>query len=269
MIIDSLVYVIGRGYIDPSEVAVNDWVYALDKNVIKKIQVDSVQSDFYNDYINVISSGQSSCLATDDSRFLYVNGYGEYRYLKHEEIPKLTLDKAFGMDKYLPVLTTLDKQDRRYTDIELDGLARKIALGLDYEYDIANQLKTLQGIDNYILIEFLEHWASFDPGKGYGFNKTLVKSRAFVIQTKPVLDELCRVANFAGWTAEARHHKNQLFLAINFEATPLPGSIPKTKKYYREPYTGMVYNINAQNLPILGRTSHNKYRFIPTTSVKN
>lgn len=266
MIVDSLVYVDTQGYIDPGDVSPGDVVYTLNNNQIEKSKVKSVHSDFIAEDINVVSSGQSSSLSTSDTRFLFVNGYGEYRALKWEEIPKLTRDKAYRIDSFLPVLTALDRRPRVFTDTELDGLARLVAID---NYDprvVVEKLLALRGLDNYIFIEFLENWCSNDPGKGYGFQKVLVKSRMFPVSYRAVAAELCRVANLAGWTAELREYDRRFFVAINFEATPSLGSIPKTKKYYKKPYIGLVYNIDAGNVPIMGRTAFDKYCFIPTMS---
>jgi len=266
MIIDSLVYVIGKGYLDPSEISPGDEVYTLDKSSIERSPIERIQSDFFSCNINVVNSGQFGNLSTDDTRFLFVNGHGEYAYLKWKEIPDKTLDKAYYASKYLPVLTTMDHGERSYSDSELDGWARAIAIG-QYEYHEAVQfLLSLTGKDNYIFIEFLETWGSFEPGKGYGFSRVLVKGRMFVFKHKRIAQEICRVANFAGWTADLRQYEQNWFVAINFEATPSLGSVPKTQKYYTQPYTGMVYNVDAGNLPILGRTAYNKYCFIPSVS---
>lgn len=266
MIIDSLVYVIGKGYVDPSEISPGDEVYKLKKNIIERGPVEQIQSDFLSSKVNVVSSGQFSSLSTDDTRFLFVNGYSEYTYLKWDEISSKTRDKAYNPNMYLPVLTTMDKRGKTYSDSDLDGWARAIAID---QYDVREALaflKSLTGVDNYIFIELLENWLSFEPGKGYGFSKVLVKGRMFIFSYKAVAQEICRVANFAGWTADLQYFENKWFVAINFEATPSLGSIPKTQKYYKESYTGMVYNVNAGNSPVLGRTAYNKYCFIPSVS---
>ena len=266
MIIDSLVYVIGKGYVDPSELSPGDEVYKLKENIIERGPVERIQSDFLSSMINVINSGQFGNLSTDDTRFLFINGYGEYAYLKWSDIPDKTLDKGYYISKYLPVLTTLDKRERSFTDSEIDGWARAIAIK-QYDYHEAlNFLLTLRGKDCYIFIELLETWASYEPGKGYGFSRVLVKGRMFDFKEKRIAEEICRVANFAGWTAALQPYDHIWFVAINFEATPSLGSVPKTQKYYKQPYTGMVYNVDAGNLPILGRTAYNKYCFIPSVS---
>lgn len=266
MIIDSLIYVINKGYVEPSELSVGDCVYKLNYNKIEQGPIERIQSDFVSSMVNVVNSGQFSSLSTDDTRFLFVNGFGDYAHLKWDEISAKTRDKAFNKKMYLPVLTTMHKDDRTYTDSELDGWARVISIG-QYDFTEAkNFLRSMTGIDNYIFIELLETWASFEPGKGYGFSKVLVKSRMFRFRHKQIAQEICRVANFAGWTADLQSYEKYWFVAINFEATPSLGSIPKTQKYYKKPYTGMVYNIDAGNSPILGRTAYNKYCFVPSIS---
>lgn len=266
MIIDSLVYVIGKGYLSPSELMIGDYVFTLNKNKIEVSPIERLQSDFISDSINVVNSGQFGSKSTDDTRFLFVNGFGEYANFKWSEIAENTRDKGYLQSKYLPVLTTMKKGDRSYTDSELDGWARLIASGLDEPIDSVNFLRSMTGIDNYVFIEFLETWASNDPGKGYGFSKVFVKTRAFLFKNRRVAEEICRVANFAGWTADLNKWGSVNQVSINFEATPSLGSIPKTQKYYKEPYIGMVYNVDAGNLPILGRTAYNKYCFIPSIS---
>lgn len=266
MIIDSLIYVIDKGYVDPGELSPGDSVYTLHGNKIEQSKVKTVQSDFISESINVVSSGQASSLGTSDTRYLFVNGYGEYRSLAWQEIPKLTRDKAYRASNFLPVLTALDDRPRTFTDSELDGLARLIATEVYDPFEVRKTLLSLTGLDNYIFIEFLENWCSYDPGKGYGFSKVLVKSRMFDFAYKQIADQICRVANMAGWTAETREYERRHFVAINFEATPSLGSIPKTQKYYTQPYVGIVYNVDAGNVPIMGRTAFGKYCFIPTMS---
>lgn len=266
MIVDSLIYVLGRGHVDPGEISPGDLVYVLNQNKIEQAPVKSIQSDFIVEDINVVSSGQASSLSTTDTRYLFVNGHGEYRSLKWEEIPNLTRDKGYHINSFLPVLTALDHRPRAFSDLELDGMARQLALNSYEPREMVERLLALRGKDNYILIEFLENWNSADPGMGYGFGKVLVKGRMIPIAHKIVVEELCRVANLAGWTAEYAAGERSFLMVINFEATPSLGSIPKPQKYYKQPHVGLVYNIDAGNVPIMGKTAFDKYCFIPTMS---
>lgn len=258
-------YVIGRGLTDPFEISPGDKVYTLDENLnIDVTPVDSISSDFYTGRVNVVKSGQNQSMTTDSTRFMYVTGDMEYetRFARWEEIDSITPNKEALPNKYLPVLSFLDNHDREYKDSFLDGLARKIYLGqLNQDEDCAI-IKSMRGRDGIVLITLMEEYFSDSPGKGK-YGRASVKDRLFYIRQRWMTEEIARLAVLSGYTAQIVDQSIGA-IQINFESTPVPGSIPKNFKYYKEPFADYVFAISARNLPILGR-SQTKWCFMPTT----
>ena len=261
-------YVIGKGLTDPSDLMVGDLVYTLDNQLNININpVESVSMDFYSGRINVVKSGQNQSLSTDSTRFMYVIGDLEYtvKYAKWQEIPQITPNKEVRSDKHLPVLSFLDNFERQYSDQFLDGLARKIYLGeLTHDTDRAT-IVGMRGQDGIVLITLMEEYFSESPGKGK-YGRASVKDRLFYIPQRWITEEIARLAVLSGYTAQIVDPSIGA-IQVNFESTPIPGSIPKNQKYYKEPFANYVYGIDAGNLPILGR-SLTKWCFMSTVEDK-
>ena len=258
-------YVIDKGLTNPEDVCVGDLVYTIDGNL--KIRINSIESikmDFYSGKINVIKSGQNQSLSTDTTRFMYVTGDLKYatRFAKWSEIESITPNKEALPTKYLPVLSFLDDASRTMTDSELDGLARRIYLGELTDAQYRGMLKNMRGQDGIVLITLMEEYFSESPGKGK-YGRASVKDRLFYIPQKWIVPEIARIAVLSGYTAQIVDPGIGA-IQVNFESTPVPGSIPKNQKYYKEPFADYVYALNAKNLPILGR-SRTKWCFMPTT----
>lgn len=259
-------YIIGKGLQDPFDLSPGDRVYTLNHDLkIEETPIDSITTDFYQGKINVVKSGQNQSLSTPSTRFMYVTGDLEYKVkmAKWSEIDSITPNKEAVPSKYLPVLSFLDDSERQFSDIELDGMARRIFLGgLTYENDRA-RLLNMRGQDGIVLITLMEEYFSDSPGKGR-FGRASVKDRLFFIPQKWVVDELAKIAVLSGYTAQTFYTPQSWGLQVNFESTPVPGSIPKNQKYYKEPFADFVFGINANNLPILG-LSVNKWCFMSTS----
>lgn len=264
MIANIEIYVIGKGYTHPDNLNIGDEVYVLDDGVIKITKISNVESEQFSGNINVIKSGQHQAKVTDETKHLYKSEF-DYKYTTWEQIPKITRDKYYFDKAYCPVLSGIDERQRSYTDLELDGLARQFRLELYKEQEMVETLRSLTGYDNYIFIDFLENWLSDHPGKGTGFDAKNVKTRMFYIGNDLIEKEIVRISCLSGFTAEIN---GSGYLRINFESTPIPGSVPKPQKYFKELFSGAVYRVNADNLPILGK-SQNKYFFIPTGEFDN
>lgn len=258
-------YVVGKGLTDPFDIYPGDKVYTIDQNLNIDIKpIDSISTDFYAGKINVIKSGQNQSLTTDSTRFMYVTGDMKYstKFAKWEEIDSITPNKEALPSKYLPVLSFLDNHEREYSDHFIDGLARKIYLGqLTYDEDCAT-IKSMRGRDGIVLITLMEEYFSESPGKGK-YGRASVKDRLFYVPQKWMTVEIARLAVLSGYTAQIVDQSIGA-IQVNFESTPIPGSIPKNYKYYKEPFADYVYAINAGNLPILGR-SQTKWCFMATS----
>lgn len=258
-------YIIGKGLTDPFDVCPGDEVYTLNQDLNVQItKVESVTSSFYSGRINIVKSGQNQSLSTPETRFMYVIGDLEYTtgFFKWEQIPKITPNKEHRPEKHLPVLSFLDNHDREYSDSFLDGLARKVYLGeLTHDTDRAT-IRKMRGRDGIVLITLMEEYFSDSPGKGK-YGRASVKDRLFYIPQRWIVEEIARIAVLSGYTAQVVDQSIGA-IQVNFESTPVPGSIPKPQKYYKEPFVGHTFAINADNLPILGR-SLTKWCFMPTT----
>lgn len=258
-------YVIGKGLTDPMDLCPGDKVYTLNENLKTSIEsIDSVAVDFYTGRVNVVKSGQNQSLSTDSTRFMYVTGDKNYKtaFIKWKDIDQVTPNKEAIPSKYLPVLSFLDEHDRQHGDSELDGLARRIYLGELTEEQYRGIIKPMRGQDGIVLVTLMEEYFSHSPGKGR-FGRASVKDRTFYLPQRQLLPEISRIAVLSGYTAQIIDTMTGA-MQINFESTPVPGSIPKNQKYYKEPFVGYMYSINASNLPILGR-SLTKWCFLPTT----
>lgn len=262
-------YVIGKGLIDPFDVAPGDMVYTINSSLrIEVMPVQSVTTEFFSGRINVVKSGQNQSLSTESSRFMYVRGDIEYEtmFARWDEIPEITPNKDIQPKKFLPVLSFLDNAPRIYDDQFLDGLARRIYLGdLTWEKD-RDRIRNMRGRDGIVLITLMEEYFSDVPGKGK-YGRASVKDRLFYIPQRWVVDDIARLAVLSGYTAQVVDHSIGA-IQVNFESTPVPGSVPKNQKYYKEPFADYVFGINANNLPILGR-SLTKWCFMSTSEAKN
>lgn len=257
-------YVIGKGLTDPFDLNIGDFVYTIDANLdIKISQIDSISTDFYAGRINVVKSGQNQSLSTDTTRFMYVTGDEKYKtgFFRWSEIDKITPNKEAIPTKYLPVLSFLDSEPRQHDDKFLDGLARKIYLGVLTHDEDRDTIRKMRGQDGIVLITLMEEYFSESPGKGK-YGRASVKDRLFYIPQNWILDEIARLAVLSGYTSQIVDHSIGA-IQVNFESTPVPGSIPKNQKYYKEPFADYVFAVSAGNLPILGR-SLTKWCFMPT-----
>lgn len=257
-------YVIGKGLTDPFDVSPGDVVYTINQGLkIQTTPVESVRSDFFTGRINVVKSGQNQSLSTDSTRFMYARGDLKYEtiFSSWQEIPAITPNKDVQLKKFLPVLSFLDDAPRIHSDQFLDGLARRIYLGdLTWEKD-RDTMKSMRGQDGIVLITLMEEYFSDVPGKGK-YGRASVKDRLFYIPQKWVVHDIARLAVLSGYTAQVVDHSIGA-IQVNFESTPVPGSVPKNQKYYKEPFADHVFAINANNLPILGR-SLTKWCFMQT-----
>lgn len=257
-------YVIGKGLVEPFDLCPGDEVYVLDQELRTHVRpIESIKTDFHAGKINVVKSGQNQSLSTDSTRFMYLTGDLEYQtmFAKWQEIDAITPNKEAIPTKHLPVLSFLDTAPRTMSDQELDGLARRIYLGELTDVQYRGMLKNMRGQDGIVLVTLMEEYFSTSPGKGK-YGRASVKDRLFYIPQRWIVEEIARIAVLSGYTAQIVD-KSIGAIQINFESTPVPGSIPKNQKYYKEPFADYVYAINAGNLPILGR-SRTKWCFMST-----
>lgn len=267
MIAVQSVYVLGQGFVHPMELCVGDNVYTLDSDL--KVQVEpiqSIESQYISQKINRVYSGSNNSIGLSDTRYMYYSNTKGVRFMTWEEIPKLTPNKESYDSSYLPVLSYLEQSPMQLSSLELDGLAREIALG-EINIHTTKTLRGLGGLESFALIDLLDTWMGTDPGKG-GLRGQQVKARKFSFRTGlHFVQELARVAAMAGYTSQIVSYGSlEHFLLINHESMPTPGSIPKTQKYYHEYYTGYMYNINAKNRPIFGLGPADKHSYMPTAS---
>lgn len=266
MICQSEIYVWDKGFVDPSELSPGDQVYVLDNNKVSLQPLLGVRSEFVSDRLNRIDSGVHNVLITPDALTLYHSEVHGYEYLKFQQIPAFTADKVYRANRYLPVLSWMETEERRVEDRDLEWVARSM-LVKNYDRDKFDDIVyRASSSDCLVLIDMLEYWCSITPGKGW-FDRAQVKARSHPVDDKHFLDELCRVAVLAGFTASTSEFRPYRYaLRVNYESTPIPGSRPKNEKYYKQQYTGMVYNLDAKNKPILGRSLGGRTFFLPTRS---
>lgn len=268
MIANPEIYVIGKGFVNASELTVGNQVYTLDGHKVEKSRVDSIKQDFVSQRLNRIDSGNHNALLTDDARLLYYSDLHGYKYISFDQIDSHTRDKAYLESKYLPILSWMDDTPRQFSDAELERVARSVAVNV-YDYDaFGYMVENMGGQDCSVLVDMLELWISVSPGTGW-FGRAQVKTRNHPVRDKYFAEELAVICIRAGYTsALGMFDERKYSLRVNYEPMPIPGSRPKNEKYRKEYFTGYVYNINAQNRPILGR-SLNRMFYLPTSSVNN
>ena len=257
------IYVVDKGFVNPADLSPGDKVYTLDGFKVEIKPLNSIRSEFVSSRLNRIDAGPHNIVLTDDAELLYYSEIHGFKYIKFNQIPGHTRDKAYWPDKYLPVLSWPESGSRARSNVELEYIARMV---LSREYDhgsFKSIIRGCTGSDCLALIDFLEFWCSESPGKGW-FDRAQVKARTHVILDKYICEELAKVAVLAGFTAGIDKFDVRTFaLRVNYESMPIPGSRPKNEKYYHEYYTGLVYDINAGNLSILGR-SRDRIFYLPT-----
>ncbi|ASZ74905.1 phosphoesterase [Rhodococcus phage Trina] len=266
---DCEIYVIGKGFVKPDELTCGNQVHTLDGLAPTVTEVQNVTSDWVTGRINSIDSGAHNVDLTDDARSLYYSDRHGLKFISWGEIYKHTADKRYMPTKYQPVLSYPDLQTPPvHKDSELEQIARMIAV---HEYDrelFRSIADSATSLDALMLIDMLEFWCSVTPGKGW-FERVSVKSRSHLIKDRYFLDELCRLAVLAGYTAAVTDYiPYQWMLKVSYESMPIPGSRPKNQKYYKIFHTGLMYNIDAGNKPILGR-SKGRCFYLPTASILN
>lgn len=265
---DIEIYAIGKGFVKPEDLTIGDQVYTLDHWDVKVAPVESMSSEFISQKINVINSGQNNVEATDDARYLYGNGFGKSKLVSWSEIPVITPNKISDPRKFVPILSWPAPGARVCSDAELEEFARRLAYGKDaYNYSFFyNIIDRLTGQDAQVLVDMLEFWVSESPGGGR-FDRVSVKARTHRVYDKTLLDELCRAVLLSGFTAAVTQISQYAYaLKVNYESTPIPGSVPKNEKYFKRYYIGLMYNINVGNRPIMGR-SNSRVFYLPTASI--
>lgn len=263
------IYVVGQGFRKAESLTPGNQVYTLDGSGKPEIvPVDSISTDFVSGKINSIDSGAHNVDLTDDARLLYFSEQYGHKYISFNQIPSMTPNKEYIAGKYLPVLSSIETSEARCSLTELEYVARMLAVD---EVDYASFkviVDRCSGSDALVLIDMLEFWCSFAPGQGW-FERAQVKSRSHAVTSTLVLDELCRMAALAGFTAAETTMGPALYgFKVSYESMPIPGSRPKNEKYFKKYHSGLMVNINARNRPILGR-SKNRVFYLPTTSVLN
>lgn len=266
---DCEIYVVGKGFVKPEDLFVGDQVYTLDSDrTPTTTKIVSLTSEWFYGKIGCIDSGAHNVDVTEDARLLYWSEVYGTSLISFRQIPSMTRDKTYSPTKYLPVLTWVDPAGQNCTLAELEYIARMCAV---HEYDYAsfsNIVNRCTGLDAAILVDMLEFWCSRSPGDGW-FGRVSVKSRTHIIKDKFILDELCKIVVLGGYTAAVTKYDSFTWgLKVSFEAMPIPGSRPKNEKYFLRYYTGLVYNVNADNKPILGR-SKGRCFYLPTSSELN
>lgn len=266
MISQSEIYVIGKGFVKPEDLTIGNQVYTLDNDKVVIEPITAVRSEFVSARLNRIDSGAHNVLITPDALSLYQSEVYGYKYLTFDQIPAFTADKEYRATKYVPVLSIPESSPRQISDGELEWIARSLLVH-DYETKRFDDIMArVSGLDCLVLIDMLEFWCSITPGQGW-FDRAQVKARSHKVNDKHWLDELCRAAALAGYTASTSEFRPYEYgLRVNYESKPIPGSRPKNEKYYKQHYTGMVYNCNASNKPILGRSLGGRTFYLPTRS---
>jgi hypothetical protein len=256
------VFVPGKGFLSPMELSLGDPVITLNQFSIAPATISSISTDHLLGKVCKVDSGAHSVLVTDDARFAYYSESFGHRSIAFNEIAKLTRDKTYSKNHYLPVLSWPEQSARRQSNSNLEYIARCLAYDRhDYSQEMLDIINNCSGADAIILVDMLEFWCSDDPGKGW-FGRVQVKSRVHFIRDRVMREALAVVAVLAGYTCRV----DDQALLISYESMPIPGSRPKNQKYYYSFEDTMVYNINASNLPILGMSNRRCF-YLPCTSV--
>lgn len=265
------IYVIGIGFINPADVSVGDKVYTLNNMQVEIDTVKSNTSEFVFGKINKINSGTHNIETSNDTLHLYYSDVHGPKYLRFKDIPANTRDKRYSSKKFLPVLSVPHSRGcRQRTDVELEYVARMLAVGVRaYEYDSFKSIvRGCTGEDALVLIHLMEEWLSESPGAGY-FDRASVKSRTHILYDLRVLDDLTLIAARAGYTSTKTIYRTGIYgLKVNYVSMPIPGSIPKAQKYLQTNFLGLMYNVDAGNKSILGR-SLNRCFYLPCKSILN
>ena len=266
MIVDCDVYVVGRGFIHVSDVSPGDRVYTLNGLVPEISRVQEVQSEFIRQSIHRISTGMQRIEATKDTLYLYVSEINGLKYIKFAQIDKLTPNKEYRDNKYLPVLGGFMGGDRNFSDQQLEEITRLLLLRAP---SCADKIPVLAsqatGTDAFVFMDLVEHWLSDNPGIGR-FGKLNRKSRAFFFNYDSYVDDFCLLAMKAGWLTQIdKLPGDGAAVNVFYDSSPVPGDVPKNEKYVNKYYVGNVYGINSHNRPIWGRFERRAY-FLPFTS---
>lgn len=270
MIVPCDIYVVGRSFIPIECVSPGDRVYSLNNGKPEITRVDSITSVVINGRINSVKTGLQQIEASDDTRYLYKSDINGLRYIAFNQIERLTPNKEYIPNKFLPVLSMPDfKGIRGCSDQEIEYLARMLVRErTSYDRAIFFEISSrMTGDDAFIFIDVLEHWCSETPGVGI-FGKLNRKSRAFFFHHKEVCDEISRLACLTGYCTMFNEYEGGYVLQVFFEGIPIPGRVPKTEKYTKKQYYGNLFNLNAKNRPIFGRFGSRSY-YLPCTSVLN
>lgn len=261
------IYVIGQGFKQLADLGPGDRVYTLDKDIVSIEPIIKVTGDFVSGIFNDIDSGQHNVMVTDDTRLLYYSQKLGYKYISFDQIPSMTANKEIADNKYNPVLSCVAPGTRNCTNKELEYIARSVLIN-HYDYDkIDTILDKASGQDCLVLIDMLEFWCSTDPGKGW-FNRVQVKARNIFLKDQVIADKLLLATVLAGYTGNYEYRRNWASIHISFASMPIPGSRPKSEKYKKQYFTGMIYNVDAGNKAILGR-SRQRVFYLPTSSILN
>lgn len=262
------VYIIDKGFTKLEDVYPGMKVYTLDGLKVEVESVKSVRSEFINQKINVIDSGQHNVDSTNKTLHLYHSEINGIKYLLFNEIPSHIRSKSTDPKKFNPILAWPNfTGTRNCTDVELEWVARMIAVR-DYNYsEIIQVTQKCTGDDALVLIDMLEFWCSVSPGSG-AFGRVSVKSRSHVIEDKRLLDEFCRIAAMAGFTSQITNFTPFVYgWKVYYEAMPVAGSRPVNEKFKTRNFIGNVYQVESMNnRAILGR-SRNRVFYLPTSQV--
>lgn len=270
MITSCDIYIVGRGFIPIDTVSPGDRVYRLNGLKPEIGRVGSVGSEHINKTINVVRTGLQQVEATEDTRFFYNSDVHGAKYIAFNQIERLTPNKEYIANKYLPVLSMPQfSETRNCTDQELEYLTRMLAVEyLAYDEDKFFEISSrMTGDDAFVFIYLLEHWVSEHPGMGM-FGKLNRKSRAFFFHSGKLCDEICRLACLTGYCSMVNEFEGGFVLQIFFDGMPIPGNMPKNEKYFKKHHYGLVYNINSGNMPVFGRWGSRAY-YLPFTSTLN
>lgn len=260
------VYVIDQGFVALEDLSPGMMVYTLDSLRVEPEPIKSVRSEFIQQKINVIDSGQHNVDSTNNTLHLYHSEINGSKYLTFNHIDSHVRSKSTDPKKYNPVLAWPYFQDKRNcSDLDLEYVARSIvSRHVDYK-SIQTIMDRCTGDDALVLVDMLEFWCSDNPGRG-SFGRVSVKSRLHTIESQWLLDELCKTAALAGFTSHtAKFNDREFAWRVYYEPMPVAGSRPKTEKFKQRYFVGNVYQVETlNNRPVLGR-SKNRTIYLPTS----